>query len=68
MKREARAIGRILIQPSNAPKVDKLAERINTLACPRDYLKEKMPEGLFDTLPPEGKYMVDMNNPCNLSN
>ena len=38
-----------------APKVDRLAERINNLSIPRDYAAEKVPEGLVDSLPPEGK-------------
>ena len=33
---------------------DKLSERVISLSTPRDYLKEKTPEGLFDSLPPEG--------------
>ena len=40
------------------PKVDRLAERINNLSIPRDYAAEKVPEGLVDSLPPEGKWMV----------
>ena len=38
-----------------APKVDRLAERINNLSIPRDYAAEKVPDGLVDSLPPEGK-------------
>ena len=39
-----------------APKADKIAERINTLSNPRDYQKEKVPDGLVDSMPPEGRY------------
>ena len=37
-----------------AAKIDRLAERINNLSLPRDYPSEKVPEGLVDSLPPEG--------------
>ena len=37
-----------------APKVDRLMERIGGLSNPRDYAAETVPEGLVDSLPPEG--------------
>ena len=36
------------------PKIDRLGERIINLSSPRDYKKEKVPDGLVDSLPPEG--------------
>lgn len=47
-----RRSGRLIMTPSAKP--DKLTERINCLTTPRDYAKEEVPEGLFDSLPPEG--------------
>ena len=35
-------------------KPDKLSERISSLSNPRDYVTERTPVGLFDSLPPEG--------------
>ena len=54
-KNETRA-ERVFI-PS-APKVDRLAERIGSLSSPRDYQAEKVPEGLVDSLPPEGSLIL----------
>lgn len=39
---------------SGSHKMDKLAERISSLTIPRDTEKEAVPEGLVDSLPPEG--------------
>ena len=50
---QARVVERVFVPI--APKVDKLVERINNLSIPRDYAAEKVPEGLVDSLPPEGK-------------
>ena len=36
------------------PKVDRLAERLSNLTVP--YEREHVPEGLVDSLPPEGIY------------
>ena len=46
------------VQPSSSctavnKAAEKIAERVNILSSPRDYLKENAPEGLFDSLPPE---------------
>ena len=35
-------------------KIDRLAERINSLSHARDYILEKIPDGLIDSLPTEG--------------
>jgi len=35
-------------------KIDRLAERINSLSHARDYIMEKIPDGLIDSLPTEG--------------
>ena len=56
VKREPQTLERLTFPSQSLPKVDKLGERINTLSCPRDYLKEKVPDGLFDALPPEGRF------------
>lgn len=37
-------------------KMDKLAERIGMLTIPRE--RDHVPEGLVDSLPPEGKYQM----------
>ncbi len=46
------------------PKVDRLAERINNLSLPREYAAEKVPEGLVDSLPPEGGAKFDLVQLC----
>ena len=46
--------GRILM-PSIPGKTDRLVERLTALTTPREYEKEKVPDGLVDSLPPEGK-------------
>ena len=49
---------RVPMYVPTAPKVDRLMERIGGLSNPRDYAAEKVPEGLVDSLPPEGKYIL----------
>lgn len=39
------------------PKVDRLAERVSCLTVGRDYRLENIPEGLVESLPPEGLRM-----------
>ena len=42
------------------PKTDKLAERIASLTTPREYEKERIADGLVDSLPPEGKFVISV--------
>ena len=51
----SRILDRVYLPPP-VPKTDKLVERINNLSNPRDYCAEKVPEGLVDSLPPEGSH------------
>ena len=55
MKPETRGLTADRVYVATAPKVDRLAERINNLSCPRDYQTERVPDGLVDSLPPEGR-------------
>lgn len=55
-KNDTRSMERVYIP--TAPKVDKLAERMTNLSCPRDYQAERVPEELVDSLPPEGREII----------
>ncbi len=48
---------RVSMYVPTAPKVDRLMERIGGLSNPRDYAAETVPEGLVDSLPPEGIFL-----------
>ena len=43
-------------------KPDRLAERINSLSHAQEYRLEKIPDGLIDSLPTEGLFMVTLWN------
>ena len=62
MKKEARRSAERKQFVPMVSKVDRIAERINSLSAPRDYQKEKIPEGLVDSLPPEGNCFGDRSN------
>ena len=44
------------VRPTHYHKIDKLSERIASLTLPRDRDSDYVPEGLVDSLPPEGMY------------
>lgn len=47
---------RVNVIKSHSHKMDKLTERISSLTIARDSDKECIPEGLVDSLPPEGMW------------
>ena len=42
------------VRATHSHKMDKLTERISSLTLPRDRDSDYVPEGLVDSLPPEG--------------
>ena len=64
VKPETRDVVADRVYVATAPKVDRLAERINNLSCPRDYHTERVPDGLVDSLPPEGMYGGEEGERC----
>jgi ubiquitin-conjugating enzyme E2 D/E len=43
------------------PKTDKMAERLAALTTAREYEKEKIADGLVDSLPPEGNLIIQFS-------